>query len=300
MADTTLTPEEIKFFETGELQPGMNPEPPPEPAVAPPPPAAPPVAVAPPPPPPGPPTEPPTQSPQQLEVAEILRTQLAEAERRVGQLEASIAQLQQKPQTPAEVEPGDDDPLGQMMYKLNAVNKVVADLQTRIVEQQTQQTELTKFQQFQAQVGELRDQFVKTHADFNDAYNHVRTARIADLKAFGMSQADIQKQLFQEEVQLAQNAIRSGKNPAEVVYDMAKRHGYTPKTTPAPATPTTPDAKLTAVQQAQSAARPLPSTPQLEEITLEGLKGASDADLNKLVADDKLWSKITGADQHPI
>lgn len=296
--DNNLSPEEIKFFETGELQPGMAPAPEPAPtpeaqAAAPTPQATAPAPQAP--------AETPTPNPEvQNEASLILQRALEEAQRKVGQLEANIAQLQQKSVEPQIEEPGDDDPLGQMMHKLNLVTKTVTDLQARLVEQQSQQQELSKFQQFQQQVGQLRDQFTKTHADFNDAYNHVRAARVADLKMFGYSEADIQKALFQEEVQLAQNAVRMGKNPAEVVYDMARRHGYTPKVGNAPATPTTPDAKLQSIQQAQAASKNLPSTPQLEEITLEGLKGASDADLNKLVADDKLWAKITGADQYPL
>lgn len=299
--DSNLSPEEIKFFETGELQPGMAPAPEPDPtpeAQA----VAAPAAQAPAP---APAVEPPAAAPTpnpeiQNEAAAILRQALEEAQRKVGQLEANIQALQQKPEPQLEPEPGDDDPLGQMMHKLNLVTKTVTDLQARLVEQQSQQQELTKFQQFQQQVQVLRNQFAKTHADFNDAYNHVRAARVADLKMFGYSEADIQKALFQEEVQLAQNAVRMGKNPAEVVYEMAKRHGYAPKSAATPAAPATPDGKLASIQQAQAAAKNLPSTPQLEEITLEGLKGASDQDLNKIIQDDKLWAKITGADQYPL
>ncbi len=285
-----LSADEQKFFETGELQPGMQPaiEATPTPEVA----AANPVTL--------PVVEPVVATPNavELEQAAILRQSLAEAQQRVGALEANLQQLQLQPKEPV-VEPPDPntDPLGAMMHQLATVNKTVAELQAALQAQQTQQTQLSAFQQFQQQVGTLRDQFAKATPDFPDAYSHIRAARTADLKAFGMPDDKIQQTLFQEEATLAQNAIRLGKNPAEVVYDMAKRHGYAPK---AAVSNTAPDAKLTAIQQAQAASKTLPTTPQLEDITIDGLKQASDADLNKLINDPKAWAKITGADQYPI
>src|SRR5574339_106810 len=131
---TTLTAEEQRFFETGELQPGMTagsdtpepdlaaPSPAPEPGpspldlaalgrdapvVEPPAPAPAPAPVAAPAPAPAP--------DQSQDATEILRRSLAEAHQRVGQLEQFIQQQgTQQPQPPA-VEPGPDksvDPLG--------------------------------------------------------------------------------------------------------------------------------------------------------------------------------------------
>lgn len=299
MADTTLTPEEQRFFETGELQPGMQPEPSqPEVAAAPPPPEPTQPPVAPPA------TTEPTLEHQQVstEAADILRRSLEEAQRRVGALEAYIQQLQNTQQQPtAPPAPDSDvDPLGAMLHKLEQVNKTVADLQAALNQQQSQQSQLTQFQQFQQRVGQLRDEFAKTTPDFDAAYAHIRNARISDLRAYGLTDEKIQQAIFQEEATLAENAIRNGRNPAQVIYEMSKRHGYVPKAAPAAAPPATPDAKLLSIQQAQTASKTLPSTPALDDITVEGLKGASDSDLNKFVTDDKLWAKIVGSDQHPI
>lgn len=291
MADTVLTPEEMKFFETGELQPGMTPtesaiETPEAKATAETDPAA--TTAAPTP-------------PVNTEIADLLRQQLAEAHQRVGALEANIEQLKQPPKQPEPAAPDPTvDPLGAMMHQLESVNKQVAALQSALKQQQDQQTQLSNFQNFRNQVNSLRDEFVKTHSDFGDAYNHLRDGRIADLKAYGLTNDKIQQVIFQEEAALAESAIKLGRNPAEVVYEMAKRHGYTPKSTTASTTPASTDAKLNGIQQAQSAAKTLPSTPNVEEVSVASLKDASDDELNKIVQSDKLWAKITGADQHPI
>lgn len=295
--NTTLTADEQRFFETGELQPGMEPDPPALEAPAPPP-----IAPTP--------VNPPVSDPpapdlaaaqqHQTEVAEILRRSLAEAQQRAAQLEHNIAQLQQQQKPPPVPEPDPAlDPLGAMMHKLETVNKLVADLQTTFGQQQTQQQQVETFRQFQAQVHSLREQFTKTTPDFPDAYTHLRNLKSADLRVYGYTEDQIKQALFQEEAAIADKAIQNGKNPAEVIYEMAKRHGYATRAT-GPATPTSPDTKLTNIAAAQAAAKTLPSTPVLEDITVDGLKGASDADLNKLVSDDKMWSKIVGSDKHPI
>lgn len=296
--DTTLTEDEQKFFATGELPPSLQPPPTETPPLTPEQQAAatPPVVD-----PPADPPAPPVNT-FNAEAAEILRQSLAEAQQRVGQLEANIQSLQEA-QKPQDTPPPDPttDPLGAMMHQLATVNKAVADLQAQLSQQRELQTQQANFAAFQTQVTTMRDEFTKTTPDFPAALQHLRDNRIADLKFYGLSDADARKTLFQEEVVAAQRAVQAGKNPAEAMYDMAKRHGYTPKAAGTPPTGTpNPAEKLTAIQQAQAASKNLPSTPQLEDITLDGLKGASDADLNKIINDDKLWSKITGADQYPI
>lgn len=299
-----LTPEEQRFFETGSLetpaagQPPLDPVAlsglssgtPPEPVAAPTP-AAPavaaaPVAAAP---------QPDPLAPQLPDVAEILRRNLQEAQQRVAELELQ-ARAAQKPTT---VDAGPDpatDPLGALMHQLGQVQAKISELQSQQVAQQTQQTQLTAFQQFQNNVQALRNQFAAATPDFDAAYAHVRNARIADLQAFGLSQAKINETIFREEVTLAENAINSGKNPAAVIYDMAKRHGYAA----APAAPQAPAAKLEAIAAAQAAAKNLPSQPTAGELSLDNLKTMGDEDLNKLVLNDNLWGQMTGRSSYPL
>jgi hypothetical protein len=288
-----LTPAEQKFFETGELTPEMqmDVEPPidrialaglgaqdtpdgPAPIEAP--------VSAP--------------APEALpDVAEVLRRSLAEAQQRVAQLEQHINQAQQPtveaPKAPDPI----TDPLGAMMHQLDSVNKTVLELQTKLTQQQTQSNQLLEFQKFQSSVQELKNQFVKTAPDFDAAYKHVRDNRVSDLRTFGLTDPQIQQTLFQEEATLAENAIRNGRNPAEVIYEMAKRHGYTAKQTTEKAVE-----KLTKIEQGQASARVLPKSPVPADITLAGLKEASDADLSKYVLDPKLWAKIAGGDSYPL
>lgn len=301
MDEHTLSAEEQRFFETGELQTGMQPQIESS--------AIDPIALAgvgnatlPTIETPAAPAQPqqPTPNLPTNDAAEILRTELTAAQQRVGQLEQFIHQSTQPTQPQTTPPDPEIDPLGSMMHQLAAVNKTVQDLQAALVQQQTQQANASQFQQFQSSIRQLRDEFVKTAPDFDDAYKHLRTIREVDLRALGLQETAIKQALFQEEIARAEAAIRSGKNPVEAVYESAKRYGYAAKTNPQALQPQKPDAKLAAIKQAQSAAQQLPQSQAAEEFTMDGLKDASDADLSKFVMDDKIWSKIVGSDKYPL
>lgn len=301
--DDGLTPEEQRFFETGQLDvaataaanPGVDqvalaglgqPEPTVQQPVQQPVQQQPVIQQQP--------TE-----PQLPDVAEIMRKNWLEAQQRVAELEAAARAA--KP--PTNVDPGPDpnvDPLGALLHKMEQLNAQVDALKTHSTQSVQQQQQLAAFNTFKENVNALKLSFAEQHPDFDAAYTHVRNQRIADLQAFGLNQQKINEILFREEVTLSENAINQGKNPAAVIYDMARRHGYAPPTTPNPAT-TTPNQKIDQIAAAQAAARTVPAQPTAaEDITMETLKNASDTDLNKMVMDEKTWAKISGQSYYPL
>jgi len=263
----------------------------PQPAV----PAPPPVAAAVPTPTPD--VVPTTPQPDQTE---FLRNQLAQAQQHAADLRAQLAASQQPKAPEVPIPDPVADPLGNMLHQLDAVNKRTADLQATLDAQQNQSAQLNAFQNFQRQVTQLRDQFAAANPDFPTAYDHLRNTRMADLRALGYPEQDVTRQIFQEEIAVSQAALQRGQNPAEAVYEMAKRHGYQAKPV-APATPASTGQKLDAIKAglATSTAN-LPRTPVNEELTAESLREASDADLNRLVTDPAAWARIAGTNNHPI
>ena len=94
---------------------------------------------------------------------------------------------------------------------------------------------------------------------------------------------------------LFRSAIQRGRNPAEEMYNMAKRYGYAAK-----AVVLTPEQKLANITKGQAATKQPGRAASESELTLEGLKDAGDADLNKMVQDDKLWHKLVGNTSNDI
>lgn len=281
MAD--LTPDEVSFFETGELPAGLVPAQPQEvvpPVVAP---VVAPAAVA------------PVVAPAD---SSALERMLAEERQSRAQLEAKFAELETKllaKNTPVEEVPDQDtDPLGNMMHQLNKLNAAVADMQTKTSEQQQQSSMRAQLDQFSKSVNDAKVAFETTTPDFKDAYAHIRILRTEDLRALGATDAQISNALLQDEFQLAQTAIQRGLNPASEMYNMAKRYGYTPKAAPTAVSSVNAATKMEQLQTGTAAAHALGRAGVEAELTLEGVKDLSNNDLNKLVQDDKMWQTIVG------
>lgn len=275
MAD--LTPAEMSFFETGELPPELIAEAtPPEPT-----PEAPPPAPAP--------------APAPAPDAGTLLQQTLEEERQARRaLEEKFTALQEqltaKAAPPPEVPPDPElDPLGSMMHQLKTLNAQVESMTAARTQDSTQQEQQKQFEKFVQSAREVRDEFVKTTPDFNDAYQHIRNVRTEDLRAVGVPAADINKLLLQDELALTQSAFQTGKNPAQEMYNMAKRYGYTAKA-PAPAA----NAKIEELQKGMEAAKQPARAGGDFTPTLANLRDASSADLNKVVMDDDAWHRIVG------
>lgn len=232
---------------------------------------------------------------QQNDSLELLRKSLQEEQRLRADLQAKLDAEQalkaKAAETPA---PNPEtDPLGAMMHQLNSVNKTVQDLQAKLLEQRHQQEQQQQLTEFQTSMRNLRDEFTKSTPDFQAAYDHLRNTRTEDMKALGIPQDQINQALLRDELIIAQNAIQQGKNPAEIMYQMSKRHGYSASSVKQAVQQST--TKLDTIQRGQQTSKPLSAAPPAnDDISLETLKNASEADLNKLVLDDKSWNKISG------
>lgn len=285
-----MTDAEMAFFASGEvtdelLAANAAPEPAaaaPEPAPA----AAEPAAAAP--------------APDNSALERLLTEERAARATLEQQFKDMQAQLEAKLNPPPPVPDEETDPLGAMMHKLNTVNKQMADMQTKMQQDQQQVLMKTQYDQFANSVTQLREAFVKVTPDFADAYAHIRGMRTTDLKMMGVPDADVGKVLLQDEITLAQNALANGKNPAEEMYNMAKRYGYTVKGAAELASSAAGASKIAALKQGMEAAKqPAKAAPD-SDLTTEGLKDASNSDLNKLVQDEKAWARLVGGGSNDI
>jgi DNA repair ATPase RecN len=278
MAD--LTPDEAKFFETGELPASLQAPEPVEPA-----PAAPPEPA-------------PAAAPAAAPNDDFLRQMLAEEQKRsqetLQRLQSLERQLAEKLNPPTPAPDPETDPLGNLMHQVSQVSGTVSDLQQRLTQEQQQKQLQDQFNAFTNSVRSIKDEYEKTVPDFKDAYNHIRAVRTEDLRTVGVPEADIPKVLLQDELNIAQAALQRGKNPAEEMYNMAKRYGYSAK------------GSIPAAQHianlnkgAQAARSPAASAPATE-LTMESLKDASEGDLSRMVQDDALWAKLVGGTSHDI
>jgi hypothetical protein len=88
--------------------------------------------------------------------------------------------------------------------------------------------------------------FVATNPDYYDALGHLRNLRAAEIRLLDpdVTQEQLGQLLQREELQLAANILRSGRNPSEVAFNLAKARGWAPKPVKAPEAPKPPEEKL--------------------------------------------------------
>jgi hypothetical protein len=73
--------------------------------------------------------------------------------------------------------------------------------------------------------------FVAANPDYHDALNHVRNIRAYQLEQFhpGITKEQIVEVIRNEEINLATQLARAGKDPVQTAYELAQRYGYQKK-----------------------------------------------------------------------
>ena len=122
-----------------------------------------------------------------------------------------------------------DDPkayIDEQIGKASATNKETAENVTNMRESHEAQT---RMQQINARLGAFDAEFVKGNTDYYDALEHVRKVNIANGVDMGMSEQEAGDQAARAIMMTQAQVAAKGVNPAEYMYKMAKRWGYTAK-----------------------------------------------------------------------
>lgn len=170
--------------------------------------------------------------------------------------------------------------------------------------QEDQTTQVNNIQRLGQIVSAKEVEFRTTTPDYDEASVFLRQMRDGQLLAFGHEDlAERQQLLNQDAVAIAAQALAKGKNPAEVIYNMAKASGWKPKTAAPPAVtatalPTQP-ASVTDEQKVKMASNGQKANQSLSQIagaatppvTLESLLKLSDDEFAKATKGDK-WRRL--------
>lgn len=162
---------------------------------------------------------------------EIARIQQAQEHQR-QLLEQRFAQMQQAWQQQNAPKPPDfnDDPVGAMRFEQEQHRQALAQLtgaqqqeyQRRQEEYQRQQY----FGQLQSAVSQAEAEYSAENPDYLESVKFLKSQRAAQLEALGMPSNEIIGYVQNEAAQIAESALRGGRNPAEVAHKMALAAGY--------------------------------------------------------------------------
>ncbi len=137
----------------------------------------------------------------------------------------SINQQQSSIPQQAEIDPIDSDAHSYYMNKIR-------DLEGKFEKQRTAQSDSEVRQQFANTVNYQAAEIVKTHPDWNEAYNFVLDVEANKARMQGYNDAQAKEYAVQQLQPIAWQAYNKGENVAEVAYNIAKAYGYKPRNAP--------------------------------------------------------------------
>lgn len=120
----------------------------------------------------------------------------------------------------------DDDPIEDLATAKAIIRQFVnaqkADRETTT----QQQNERRQVQALITTMEEHEADFHDDHPDYYDAAKHYRAERQSELEEQGYSGSELQSALARDLFGVTQRAISAGKDPAETVYNLAKKRGF--------------------------------------------------------------------------
>lgn len=227
---------------------------------------------------------------------------LHEERERRKELQARLEALEkrlEKPQEPApdpDPEPSKDDDLpGWLEWRSRQVESRAERLEKAQAESQAAAQRAEAMQHVRQTVAQQEQAFRAAHDDYDAAYDFARDVerrRLAEVE--GVTDSAQQDAIIaQAEQRLVMAALQQGKNPAEVVYNYARFHGYDPSPQEASRGfgSQVPGQDRPAAPAAQAAPAPKPKSlgaartaPAGDALTPEGIASMSDTDFQRLVA----------------
>jgi hypothetical protein len=170
---------------------------------------------------------------EERERRKALQRELEEARRERAVLNDRFERLfaaQKQAEAPQYRDPEKDpDPLTAMQHNDQINRQRLEAMQQQLA----QDNERRQHEFYESQViawgQERANEYRQEVPDFDDAYQHIRMVRANELHAIGYNVAEIKQALRNDELGIINEAGKRGRNPAEIVYNMAKAAGYTGK-----------------------------------------------------------------------
>jgi hypothetical protein len=212
------------------------------------------------------------------------RLKRKEAEQRAQRLEERFNQLLDRMTQGQQAKPPsvDEDPVG----VVRTHEEKLRQLEEQNRQQQLQAQQQNQFRAFMQRYTASANEFSLKQADFSQAHQYWLNNLAEELKEAGWTDpVEINDQLARMEAQIVSKAFSDDVNPAQRIYNIAKRRGYSSKPKPEEQKA---EEKIATLQKGANAARSLSAASgnQSPPLTLEALAEMDDEDF------DRNWDKV--------
>jgi len=210
--------------------------------------------------------------------------------------EARLARMQKEAE-----ERYQEDPVGYLRDQNAQLQRQIEETrrqqQAFLEAQQRSVHEAAQMRQLTQHINNLEQQFRSQQPDYDEAFRFVQERRLRDMDAIGITSPEQKQQaLYQEILGMSGRAIQEGRNPAELVYSLAKTWGFQPSSSQIEGLEAavqenvkTQSSKLDRIQRGQQMSTSLSDSggaPKGGELSLADIERMSDEDF------DKLWKEM--------
>lgn len=163
------------------------------------------------------------------------KAEMAKAMDRFEKTLAAFAPKKEEPK-PEPVPDFETDPAGWIAHTMQTQGKSLEAVQTELATLKQEKAKAAETSKQQAAVKEIFDYAVEqektfkaSNPDYDDASKFILESRQTELAFMGYTPQQIAEMINVERLTIAHQAKQQGKNPAEIVYNIAKSRGYAKK-----------------------------------------------------------------------
>lgn len=208
------------------------------------------------------------------------RSRRRELERRLAALEAERQPAKQSDPLNdliANLREDDEDPIGDLS-SVKAIAKAMLERDRREAEEQSRaQQQQQHFAKLSRDMAEAEEDFRAEHPDYDDAMKHFKTSLLGELEDEGFSGQELKREFESKLITLVDRALSNGRDPAQIVYNRAKKYGFASSEVDAATK------KLQAIGRSNGASKVPASSGAKAELTIEAVNKLSGAAFDKAV-----------------
>lgn len=212
------------------------------------------------------------------ELKEELKAAKEAQQRMEDTFQKLLSNLNEKPAPKYE-----DDPLGHVANRSEVLERELKSVREELQTINKQAGQNQFLQQVSEASASAEAEFRLAHPDYDAALKYLKEVTRSDLADQGMTAAEIERTVNAGKVGLAHAALQQGKNPAQVIYERAKRYGF--KAAAAAGD------EIKRLANAGEMAKTVDGG-QGAGLTLAGLSQLPDDQVNEIIKDDKKWNAL--------
>lgn len=179
----------------------------------------------------------------------------------------------------------EDDPAGALKHENETLKAEIKQVQDKVAGNDQAALQNQNLQKFSAQLQAKEREFTKANADYPKAAEYVTELWRDEFREAGFEDSEIPNLVFQKSLGVTHQAMQKGRDPAEAVYKIAKRYGFSAQQKPDN------ESKLKTIEKGQEAAKNNSGGGGPEDMSLASLAQMDGDAIDKLVSDPAWWSK---------